>query len=697
MKDAPDQNTSARRRFLQLAGATATAHQFSPLAAFADEPAPTDLPPLNRFPRMVHNYYLDQVVRAERRGLSRKAALQTKADAEAYVADVRKKIHSCFAPFPQKKSPLNARIVGVVERDEYDIEKLIYESRPGFLVTANLYLPKERTNPLPAVVGTCGHSTNGKAEEAYQSFAQGLARLGYVCLIYDPIGQGERSQYLGEDGKDAVRLGTRQHNLIGNQQTLINEFFGTWRAWDGMRALDYLLTRPEVDPDQIGVTGNSGGGTMTTWLCGVEPRWAMAAPSCFVTTWRHNMENELPQDSEQCPPRALANGLDHDDFLAAMAPRPVIILPKEKDYFDIRGSFEAHSRLKRLYSLLGAEENIALKAGPTPHGFSRENRESMYRWFNESTEGPKVESEPEIVIEKDETLWCCPGGQVANLKSRTVFDFTSAKAKRLAASRKPLAGDALKEAVRTSLRMPKDEGAPAHFRNLRPASYKRGYPLPYFINYAVETEPEIQALVTMLTREAWASRPPRATGRGRAILYVSHQSADAELRTDPLLRDTISAAEESVGLFAVDVRGVGESLPGTTRSDPNSYYGPDYFYTAYSNMLARPYLGGKTHDLLRVIAWLETFGYGEIHLVARGWGAVPATFAALLAPTVQQVTLKNALTSYEDIATTEQYGWPNSIFLPGVLRFFDLPDCYRALKSKQLSLVEPLGPTEEPV
>ena len=85
------------------------------------------------------------------------------------------------------------------------------------------------------------------------------------------------------------------------------------------------------------MTGNSGGGTMTTWLCGVEPRWTMAAPSCFVTTFRRNLENELPQDTEQCPPRALALGLDHADFLAAMAPKPIIILAKERDYFDVPG------------------------------------------------------------------------------------------------------------------------------------------------------------------------------------------------------------------------------------------------------------------------------------------------------------------------------------------------------------------------
>ena len=112
--------------------------------------------------------------------------------------------------------------------------------------------------------------------------------MGYVVLIFDPLGQGERLQYPDEKLKSRIGVGVREHLYAGNQQFLVGEFFGAWRAWDGIRALDYLLTRPEVDPKHVGVTGNSGGGTMTTWLCGVERRWTMAAPSCFVTTFRRN-------------------------------------------------------------------------------------------------------------------------------------------------------------------------------------------------------------------------------------------------------------------------------------------------------------------------------------------------------------------------------------------------------------------------
>jgi len=684
-----------RRHMLQVAGLdvlglTLGNRLLTGEARAAGPPDASAIAPLNRFPRMVQHYFVDRVRRAEKACLQRQASLKTKADAEAYVRSVQERIRESFGPYPEK-TPLKARITGVVERDAYRIEKVIFESRPEFLVTANLYIPKGRKFPLPGVVGTCGHSTNGKCAEAYQSFAQGLARMGYVVLIYDPIGQGERLQYPDENLKSRIGVGVREHLHAGNQQFLVGEFFGTWRAWDGMRALDYLLTRDEVDPKHVGVTGNSGGGTMTTWLCGVELRWTMAAPSCFVTTFRRNMENELPADTEQCPPRALALGLDHADFLAAQAPKPVIILAKEKDYFDVRGSEEALARLKRLYSLLGAEENIALFVGPTHHGYSQENREAMYRWFNRATGVSDAQTEPELVIEKDETLWCTPKGQVVELDSRPVFSYTKAKSEALAKKRPALAGDALVEAVRETLKLPPREGLPA-YRILR-AIRSRKYPKSHFVTYAVETEPGVHALVYRLLDERHYSRPPR--GYDRAVLYVSHQSADAELRDEPLLGELLEKEPDSA-FFTCDVRGIGESRPNTCGQDTFlSAYGNDFFYAIHALMLDYPYVGQKTHDVLRVLDWLKGCGHKEVHLAAKGWGAIPATFAALQSDAVVQVTLKNALTSYGDVAQSEDYHWPLSTLLPGVLERFDLPDCYRALEAKKLRQIEPWGPAAD--
>jgi len=576
----------------------------------------------------------------------------------------------------------------------YKIEKIIFESRPNFLVTANLYIPKGRTFPRPGVVGTCGHSANGKAAEAYQSFAQGLARQGYVVLLYDPIGQGERLQYPGEDLKSRIRAGVREHLLAGNQQFLVGEFFGSWRSWDGIRALDYLLTRKEVDPRHIGVTGNSGGGTMTTWLCGVESRWTMAAPSCFVITFRRNLENELPADTEQCPPQALALGLDHCDFLASLAPKPIIILAKEKDYFDARGAEEAYRRLRHLYNLLGVKKNSGLFIGPGYHGYSQENREAMYRWFNHITGVSVSQSEPELVIEKDETLWCTPRGQVCELNSRPVYSFTKAKSQALAKRRRSnLSTPELKRRIVRVLRirgldrLRADKAIPEYriLRNWR----SRRYPMRYWTTYTIETEPGIFAVVYRLSDERLMSRPPK--GQRRAVLYVSHHSSDAELRAEPLIRELLETEADST-FYTCDVRGIGESQPDTCNQ--NSFldpYGSDYFYAIHSIMLNRPYVGQRTYDLLRVLRWLESHGHDEVHLVAKGWGALPATFAAVLSDQVKQVTLKNALTSYSDIAESETYAWPLSALVPDILESFDLPDCYGALQSKELKQIDPWG------
>jgi dienelactone hydrolase len=645
------------------------------------------LEPLNRFPRMVQEFFVRKVREAGSTSRELKLRLETRADAEEYVRNVQEKIRQCFGPEPTR-TPLNPRITQTIERDTYRIENVIFESRPGFPVTANLYIPTGRDFPLPGVVGTCGHSSNGKASEAYQSFSQGLARQGYVCLTYDPIGQGERLQYVNEDLSARFGPGVTEHLIAGNQQFLVGEFLGMWRAWDGIRALDYLLTRDEVDKTRIGVTGNSGGGTMTTWLCGVEPRWSMAAPSCFVTSFRRNTENELPADTEQCPPRALALALDHDDFLAAMAPKPVIILAKEGDYFDVRGSQQAYQRLRRLYRLLDAEENVGLFVGPGYHGYSQENREAMYEWFHRATGTAESRDEPEIVIEKDETLWCTPKGQVAGQGARTVFQFTCEKSKHLAAQRGNPSGEDLREAVRQVLKIPPLGNRPPGYRILR---YLRGrrFPQPHAITYAVETEPGIQALVYRLSPDRIYSRP-RATSP-RAVLYVAHLSSDKELRDESLIRDIIQAEPNSV-TYTCDVRGIGESRPDTCGIDSfHSRYGSDYFYAIHSLMLDRPYLGQKTFDVLRVLQLLEQVGHREVHLVGCGWGALAATFAALLGPQVTQVTLKRSLRSYAEVAETEEYSWPLSALLPNVLAHFDLPDCYAELADKQLRQVEPVG------
>jgi hypothetical protein len=307
----------------------------------------------------------------------------------------------------------------------------------------------------------------------------------------------------------------------------------------------------------VGVTGNSGGGTQTTWLCGLEQRWAMAAPSCFVTTFRRNAENELPADTEQCPPRVLALDLDHSDFLAAQAPRPVMILAQEKDYFDARGATEAHQRLARLYDLLGHPGGARLHIGGDYHGYSQVNREGMYRFFNEISGASDAQTEPALVIEKDETLWCLPGGQAgSDGQARTIFSFTRELAQQLTAARPSSQGEALQKAVREVLKIPAAQGVP-DYRILRTIS-GRQYPAKGYCSYAVETEPGIHALVTRLHEDTSPPARPRAASAPCSTSPTAPPMPNcAPSRWWP----TSSKEEADADFYACDLRGIGDSQP----------------------------------------------------------------------------------------------------------------------------------------
>jgi len=690
----------SRRDLLQkaglgLLGASALTHVLPPLRA-SDEKAATkkkagvssttEWVPLNRFPRMMHDYFMPRLREREQAAEAKVAALRNYADAEAYVNETTTKVKQCFGPLP-KKTPLNARVTRTIERETYTIENVIFESRPNFPVTGNLYLPRQRRGQIPAVVGVCGHSQNGKAGGTYQSFAQGLARLGYIVLIIDPAGQGERYQYVDETLQPVQGGNVREHLYVGNPQFLVGEFFGTWQAWDAIRAFDYLQTRPEVDGQRIMITGNSGGGTITAWCCALEPRFLAAAPSCFINTLRRMFESEQPADTEQCPPQTLARGLDHAELLVPFIPRQLILLGQEKDMFDVRGLEQSHARLRRVYELLGKTNQLELFIGPDYHGYSQPNREAMYGWFNRVSAGAATSTEPKLTMEKDETLWCTPRGQVADLKPNTILSFTREASQRLRAGRQTLTGDALNRAITGVLRLPPRSGVPDY--RILPAGSDRRYPKRAAGHYAVETEPGILAMVYRLGDAPLSFRVPR--GPKRAILYVSHRSADAELRDEPLIRELMTADPEAA-VFACDVRGIGESQPNTTGKTFTEPYGSDYFYAIYGIMFDQPYPGQRTFDLLRLVDWLKAHGHDQVHLVAKGWGTIPATFAALLSPHVNRVTLKHALSSYGDVAEAEDYDWPLSSFIPDVLKTFDLPECYRALASKHLRLLDIKGP-----
>jgi dienelactone hydrolase len=679
------ESTINRREIIQRLGLLGICAALVPNRIMAQTDA-GNLPQLNRFPSMMQDWLMDQVVRHE----PEVNEWNNVEEAERYVRDVRIRLKKCFGPLPDK-TPLNPKITRILERDGYRVENTVFESRPGYLVSANLYLPSNVPSgeKRPGIVGLCGHSANGKSRDFYQSYAQALARLGSVCLIIDPIGQGERMQWRTGWMETRMQGTTGEHIQLGNPLCLTGEFIGTWFAWDGIRALDYLLTRPEVDPQHLGVTGLSGGGTQTAWLMALDDRWTMAAPACFITTLRHNAENELPADSEQCPPAFLKLHLDHSDCVAAMAPKPVILLAQEKDFFDVRGTIAAYERLKKLYTALGKPENLQLYIGPDQHTMSRPLREAMYRFFHQATHLPKVENEPPLTVENDSDLWTAPDGDVHNLGSSPMLRINAAIHEEL--KRKRPAFSTTKELVSRlnsllSLNPVAFDEVP-EYRILRTRG-NRGYPSKASTSYMIRTEDGIEVSCTRLSDEVgFISRPTRGTAK--ATLYISHRSMDAELRDLPWLREMVKNTEDSV-FYACDLRGIGDSQPDTCGANQfDRPYGSHYFYAAHSFMLGRPLIGQRTHDLLSVVRWLIAHGHEEIHLIGNGWGALPTTFAALNHGAIKHVTLRNPLVSYQSIVEDPDYRWPDAMMVPGILRWMDLPDLYSALKTKNLVQIEP--------
>ena len=318
----------------------------------------------NGYQHMVLDDYVRRLREMRKERQARLQAIHTTAQAQAYQDEALAAIHRAFAPRPPKCA-LDPKVTGTIELDTYRVDKLMFQSRPGIWVTASLYVPHQIDGQAPAVVGTCGHSMEGKAADPYTGFAQRLVRNGFIVLLYEPFSQGERDQYSQLSERQCVAGCCAAHNMMGKQLELVDEFFGMWRAWDGIRALDLLLAMPEVDPARVGLTGNSGGGTVTTWLWGCEERFTMAAPSCFVTTFLTNLENELPADCEQYPPGVIGAGLEMVDFLIARAPKPALMLSQNYDFFERRGVQEAYGELQRFYRLLGAEDKAALFVGPS--------------------------------------------------------------------------------------------------------------------------------------------------------------------------------------------------------------------------------------------------------------------------------------------------------------------------------------------
>ncbi|MBM3795004.1 MAG: hypothetical protein FJW31_13250 [Acidobacteria bacterium] len=488
-----------------------------------------------------------------------------------------------------------------------------------------------------------------------------------------------------DDFKESKAIrSTTEHTLLGLQTVLVGDSLARYTIWDGIRALDYLAARPEVDQARIGVTGNSGGGTHSSYLGSLEDRLAAVAPSCYLTTRRRLLETIGPQDAEQCVLNSIADGLDHPDFVLSAAPKPFLMLVAIRDFFSIAGARDTFAEAQRVYDSIGEAARLAKFEWDDGHGYSRPRREAAYRWFSRYFEG-KEDASPEAPVEvlDERELWATTSGQVAlefAAANRTVYDLHIARMEQF---RKQQPAEPSVATTRQFVKF-----APAgNSAAPRTQAYGDVHAGAYRIEKLMyESEPGIQVPALLYLPAA-----PAASGLLPATIFV-YGAGKASAHAD-------AAALASSGKGAaltIDVRGFGETraIPENYGSDWPRYFG-DYESSMTALLTGKPLVAMRAEDIARAVDLLA--GRREIdasRIAARGreMGAIPVLYTAAFDARIRSVALERSVPSYEAIARhrIHRQQWENAV--AGALRHYDLPDLERAMSLRRVEWIEPLYP-----
>lgn len=305
--------------------------------------------------------------------------IKTAQDWQAHQQTYRNQLQEMLglSPWP-KKEPLNPVISGRIEHDDIIVEKLSFQSRPGLYVTANLYRPKTVDAPLPAILYVCGHASarkNGISfgnKTGYQRHGIWFARNGYVCLTIDTIQLGEiQGLHHGTHNKNLWNWLSRGYTPAGVE------------AWNGIRALDYLQSRAEVDPERIGLTGRSGGGAYTWFIAALDERVKVAVPVAGITSLKNHVVDGCVAGHCDCMYPVNLYEWDFPQMAALVAPRPLLISNTDKDLiFPLDGVVDVYHKTRRIYHLLGAEKNVGLCIAEGGHKDIQQLRNDAFHWFN---------------------------------------------------------------------------------------------------------------------------------------------------------------------------------------------------------------------------------------------------------------------------------------------------------------------------
>ena len=700
-----------RRDFLKAAGAAVAVAGIGPSAGCSRPPAPVnrlsgapgvelsvDEAALPDYSHDLERYLVRVTNDARDRRKQVINAISTRQEImdrqKAVVDDVWRMLGGPF-----ERNPLNPRVTGSVERPGYRIEKLTFESRPRLYVTANLYVPAA-AGRHPAILGPLGHSVNGKAWPSYQKLFSNLARKGYVVLAYDPFGQGERIEYPAtRPGQSAIGGGgTGEHEYAGRRLVLLGANFGLFRAWDGIRAIDYLLTRAEVDPERIGCCGQSGGGTLTQFLAALDSRIRVAVVSEGNTENLAQANVEPPgsaDDAEQNIVPALSHGIDRADLLYAFAPKPLLVTVTLHDAGHtyspeyVASSLDFIEEYKRVCALLEADNRVSLQVTTEQHGYVYEMRRATYAWFNRWFDMKDADDdETSQAVEPDETLFVTPTGFVTtSFGGETALSLTRQMAEtvRTPAS---LGVDDVRKRIRAVLGIEASRGEALVSRVLATIR-KPGYRAEQF-EFTSDREIRIPG---------WLLTPDTAGPSTPTVLYVGEAAAWSSVAEDAFAERLCTTGGCRVAV--IDVRGRGDcaiAYPLRGRFYFPNRIPNEAYLTWFALMLGRPLLGGQIFDTLRALDYLRSRPdvSGAVSLLGDGPHGVIALYAAALDGAVRSVALRQTVTDYRALAVADRYTQPFGIYAYGILREFDLPDVAGAVGPRPVLLLDPSTPLGEP-
>lgn len=402
------------------------------------------------------------------------AAISGADELAAKQAQWRARWLDMMGGMPAAKTPLDARVTGTVQCDGYRMEKVLFQSLPGVYVTAILYLPDspKYAPPHPGLLIVHGHSQDGKMRDGYRRMAILAARAGFGVLAPDPISQGERRQCPPKYDRDCAL----EHASIGARSWLVGWNFARFRIWDGVRSIDYMETRPELDLSRLAVCGNSGGGTMSAFMQAFDGRIKAAAPNCYVSSIREVFRERGAHDAEQFFFGQLRDGFNHATLVALGQPRvDLLVGARHADYFPIAGVRSTYAIAQKLHDALGHQNRLAMYSCDGPHGWAESSRQAALAWMKFCVKGETTDfcglRDGRFFFDV-EGLRKIPGnfafganelpfpaergnvtatGQVRDLPGfKSLYALVADEAARLAAARKPMAAEkgAYREIVR---------------------------------------------------------------------------------------------------------------------------------------------------------------------------------------------------------------------------------------------------------